>query len=149
MKTIRYHAATVRISWLPSSARGVVEARVSGPLSQAAFDALRPQVMDAIRPAAAVVVRFDTALGAITRTPDVGEQVNQWKGHPPIAYVTTAMQYELWRAYVFSLAKHGIRRAVFLASQLSLAYAWAESQALHHQRRSDPPESAPAPLAST
>ncbi|MCB2030717.1 MAG: hypothetical protein R3E92_00570 [Burkholderiaceae bacterium] len=130
MKVLRYQSATVHITTLKSSRHGVMEVSVWGPLLQDAFNHFRPEVLEATKDAPAVVVRLDTALDVMIEPPQVSEQIYRLVDPPPQAVVTHEKQYELWAVHARNLAHIGISRAVFISSQLELAYRWSESQAM-------------------
>jgi hypothetical protein len=130
MKVLRYHSASVHISTLKNSRYGVMEVSVWGPLLKEAFNHFRPDVLEATKDAPAVVVRLDTALDVMVEPPQVSEQIYRLADPPPQAVVTHAKQYELWAMHARNLAHIGISRAVFISSQLELAYRWSESQAM-------------------
>ena len=100
-----------------------------GPLCLAAFEAIAPRVLGATCAAAVLVVRMDGGLTAMSQTPQV----------PALAYADLAPegciivrrdQSALWSAYAESLAQFGIRRVVFLDSQLAAALRWVQRRSL-------------------
>lgn len=147
MKSIRHHAATARIVAIDGIAEGVLEVRISGPMSQAAFDYFRPYVLKWVQGSSGVVVRLDTALDVVVEPPGVGAMVDRPEDPPSQAVVCHAEQYKLWSTHARRLAEIGIRRAVFLPEQLALAYRWVALEARRRRRQGDWAPSVPAPLA--
>ena len=130
MRNYRYGSARVYSGVVSST--GLVEAGYSGALTRAAFDALRREVLLDTGPAPCVVLRMDKSLTVMSELPDI----------PPGTYKPTAPsgavivrrdQFEMWSAYNRKLGQIGIMRAVFLDSNVALAYEWAQRQ-IHRSR---------------
>jgi len=102
--------------------RGSIEiAAYSGPISLEAFDALRARVVASATGAACLVLRMDRALCLMSSSPVV-------QGYPagavPGAVIVRVDQLDFWTDYARAMAFAGVRRAVFLDSELALCREW-------------------------
>lgn len=135
MKIIfRHHSAVVTIERLAGSRNGVIEVRNTGTFTQAAFDHLRPRVVEATKNAPAMVVRLDTAADIVVTPP----MIDSWVyllDLPDQAVVCTDWQYPLWLRHALRLRALGVRRSVFSVEQLAVALEWAELAAASRLRR--------------
>lgn len=61
-------------------------------------------------------------MGDIPTTPSDAYKLAQ----PPACVIVRADQYDLWSDYAIQLSAHGVRRVVFLDSQIDLALLWLE-----------------------
>lgn len=100
------------------------EVRFSGVLGRPSFCALRLDVMDSTRGANVLVLRLEDSILALADVPEP-PSINLL-GMPAGAYVVNDEQYGQMAAYSRMLAGVGVRRVVFLRSQLLMAYRWAE-----------------------
>jgi hypothetical protein len=149
-KKIRSHTTWAVIGPAPGSRAGVLEVRITGPFTRAAFMDLRPQVFRETIRAPAVVVRLDTSTDMIFSPPELGAD-NYPPGLPPQAVVVAPVNLEAWLTYTGNLTRVGLIRAVFPTEQAGLAYRWAEQAArlrLGQDRRQTRPRasSGSAPL---
>ena len=128
MHTYRHNTARVTSELVSRS--GLIEANYTGPLTLAAFDVLRREVLRDTGPAPAVVLRLDKSLSLMARPPLIPDGTYA-PNSPSGAVVVRLDQFDMWSAYNRDLVlKTGVRRVVFLDSQLLLAYEWAERQVL-------------------
>ena len=97
----------------------------SGPMCHQAFEALRLRVVQASSGAACLVLRVDRSLCLMGANPFVN-------GYSPVAVpgavIVRPDQYSLWSDYAQVMAQAGIRRAVFLDSELELCRQWVDWQ---------------------
>lgn len=124
MQTIRYNAARGSVGVI-CKASGLVEANYSGPLTVAAFDALRDEMIKTTDAARASVIRLDKSLIAASSLPELPP------GHiytAPAALIVRSDQYELFQAYAKQLARQGALRLVFHNHHAHYAYEWALEQ---------------------
>lgn len=145
---LRTNSTWATISPVVGSKAGVVEVRITGPLTLQAFNDLRPQVFRATKDATAVVIRLDTALGVMFDPPSIDTSV--YRPHaPPQAVVVEEGQYLLWLEMAERLRAIGVKRAIFPGQHLDLALQWAEMAAQHGSElpKSDSVGSGPAPLS--
>ena len=113
----------------------IAEVSYFGPLSTAAFDALAPPLIQATdHSISAVVLRSDCSLSILDALPAAHKSAYP-EDFPALAHVCRAEDYDFWQAYAKKQAGIGIRRVIFLESQLAMAYAFAEQSALQHARR--------------
>lgn len=129
MKTIQYHAAAARFKAVSSF--NFVEVNYKGPLSLTSLGYLQGVVLAETRDIPALVLRMDRALLALASIP----VADKMKYKPAGALVVRPDQFDLCASYAESLAVIGVRRVVFLESQLALAYEWAEQRAQKRVRK--------------
>ena len=130
-----YRHNTSRVTSELVSRSGLVEANYSGPITLAAFDVLRREVLRDTGPAPAVVLRLDKSLSLMS-TPPLIPDGTYAPNSPSGAVVVRRDQYDFWLAYNRELViRTGVKRVVFLDSQLTLAYQWAERQVLASRAR--------------
>ena len=99
-----------------------------GHLGLATFKALVPQVLGATRNATVVVIRMDGSVTTMARMPEVPED---YKGCAPEGCVIVRRdQFALWSGYAEKLSQQGVRRVVFLDSQLGAALRWVQRRSL-------------------
>lgn len=102
----------------------------SGPVCEAAFGSLAPRVLEETRGARTLAIRMDSCLMLTDRPPAVADG---YQGNTaPGCVIVRADQFDIWSDYAAMLAQVGIRRIVFLDSQLHLARLWVERRSLLH-----------------
>lgn len=127
METFRYHSARAQCQRLGQF--GQMQASYYGPLCERAFEHLAPQVLDATKDASALMVRMDASLMMMGRLPV--PPIDGYKlAPPPACVIVRADQYAVWSDYAISLSAHGVRRVVFLDSQMDLALLWLERRSV-------------------
>lgn len=126
MSSFVYQTAKVVLRPLDS---GVVEVTYYGVLSREAFRTLKNQVHQAAEGVPALVVRLDKALIIASDIAPPPEWDSQ-KKIPIAALVVRPEHLGIWIDYSHRVALIGVMRAVFLVSQIELAYRWAEAHAL-------------------
>ena len=103
----------------------VAIANYSGPLCMTAFESLRPRVIKESSGAACLVLRMDRSLCLMGEIPAI-------KGYAivsaPGAVIVRPDQLDLWTDYARAMSFVGIRRAVFLDSELALCRDWVDWQ---------------------
>lgn len=122
MKIFRHHSAQARCH--PIGSHGLAKVEYSGPLSDDAFDVLAPQVRAATHDANAIMFRMDGCLLMMAQRPAPSGRYQV--DSPPACVIVSPGQYDYWVERSAMLAKNGIRRVVFLTSQLPLALLWLE-----------------------
>jgi len=108
---------------------GVVEVTYYGVLNREAMSNLKREIHEAAKDAPALVVRMDRALIIAS---DIAPPP-EWDSKKKIATAALVVRpehFEMWTDYGHRVALLGVMRAVFLVSQASLAYRWAEAHAL-------------------
>jgi hypothetical protein len=108
---------------------GVIEVNYYGVLSHESLRHLKREILPSVAEAPALVIRMDKALivASSVETP-AGWSVN--KNIPLAALIVRPEHFEMWVDYSHRVALVGVMRAVFLISQLDLAYRWARGHAL-------------------
>lgn len=121
MQTYNYHSTQAHCSRLGTM--GLMQADYHGPLCSRAFSVLAPQVLHATQDAPAVMIRMDESLTLMEESPPPpGYRLDS----PPACIIVRADQYTLWADYAIRLSTFGVRRVVFLDSQMELALLWLE-----------------------
>ena len=129
MKTIGNHSA--RASFQAIADYNFVEVNYTGVLAFTSLAYLQKIVLAETLDIPALVLRMDRALVAMSCVP-----VSERRAYGPAgAIVVRPDQFDLGSDYAQKMAAIGVRRVVFLESQLCLAYEWAEQRA---QRRVPP-----------
>ena len=100
-----------------------------GPLCVAAFGSLEPQVMSVTCDAPVVVIRLDGSVHVMEQMPEA-EKGHQGHYAPEGCIIVRRDQFALWSGYAEKLAQQGIRRVVFLDSQLNQALRWLQRRSL-------------------
>ena len=127
MPTFRHHTAHAHCNQIGGGAE--ISAVFHGSLCLAAFEAIVPRVLGEACAATVLVVRMDGSLTAMRRTPKVQESA--YGGVSPEGCIIVRRdQSALWSAYADNLAQYGIRRVVFLDSQLAAALRWVQRRSL-------------------
>lgn len=108
---------------------GVIEITYYGILSRDVLRELKRQILIAAEDAPALVIRMDKALVIASDISPPPEWDSQ-KKIPIAALVVPPAHFEMWTEYGHRVALIGVMRAVFLVSQLDLAYRWAGAHAL-------------------
>jgi len=128
MKTFNCGAARVTYKKAMNSQGGVMEVAYYGPVSNDAFAYLRRAVSELVSDAPALVIRMDSALCLIDKTPCLPPSSYLGKC-PPAAMIVRRETYAIWSEFGRRIAAQGFKRAVFCDSQAALAYLWAEDHA--------------------
>lgn len=126
MSSFEYLSARVVLRRLDS---GVVEASYYGVLTRGALAALKGMIYQAVGDAPAFVIRLDRALTVDSNMAPPPEW-DAKKKIPIAALVVRQEDLGIWTDYSHRVALIGVMRAVFLVSQVELAYQWAEAHAL-------------------
>ena len=126
MQTFRHHAASADCAQTGELAG--MSAVLRGPLSAAAFGSLGPQVMNVTRGAPVVVIRLDGSAHVMEQMPEAKEGQDYYA--PEGCIIVRRDQSALWSAYADNLAQYGIKRVVFLDSQLNQALRWVQRRSL-------------------
>ena len=121
MITFAYHSARVACKRKGRLAL----AYYSGPMCIQAFEELRPRVVQASTGAACLVLRMNKSLSLMGSAPFVQ---GYRPGAVPGAVIVRPDQYAMWSSYAQAMAQAGIRRAVFLDSELELCRQWVDWQ---------------------
>lgn len=129
----RRHSAKVACRELGK--HGVVEANYSGPLCLSAMADLRASVLSSHADAPAMLIRMDYSLLLMTSIP-LDSHAAYSGSRTPGCIVVRRDQFKIISAQALDLAKHGVRRIVFLDSQLDLALLWLERRAADRARPS-------------
>lgn len=127
MERLVYGAASVRLNEIPGSRAGVLEVDFYGLLNSEVLNWFRErlyQMLGEMPPA--LVVRTDHGIftDKAVILPHHGEVADI-----PVALVVPQQTRAIWVDYSRRAAARGITRAVFVSSQLQLAYRWAERRA--------------------
>jgi hypothetical protein len=125
--TRRYGSARAG-SALVCRSTGICEATYSGPITMDAFSILRRSVLEDTDGSPCTVIRMDKCVmpaEAMPRAP-AGTYTSM---AAPGAVIVRPDQYRVWSEYARNLAVIGVMRAVFLDSNASVAYEWAQRQA--------------------
>lgn len=120
-----YHAARALCRKIGRS--GIAEVVYSGPLTAAAFNALAPLALDETKEALALMIRVDGCLVLMDGPIDLPDKVHDKIG-PPGCLIVRQDQRDFWCGYAATLSRRGVRRIVFLDSQLELARQWVDRQ---------------------
>ena len=131
MQVFRYHAAKAGCRKIGYS--GLMEAAYTGPVCAGAFGVLEPQVMAATGGAKALLIRMDGCLTLMTRPLQVPEDAYK-KSSPDGCMVVRADQLDFWADYAADMALRGVRRVVFLDSQIPLVLMWLERRSSSRDR---------------
>ena len=133
MKTFTHHAAQARC--YPICRNGVAKITYSGPLTAAAFNALAPQLFKETQEARSLLIRME---GCLTLMANLGETLtNSYNSvNVPGCVIVREDQRDFWADYATVLSKQGVRRLVFLDSQLPLALDWLEQRPLRNALKS-------------
>ena len=121
-QTIKRPGVTAHLHQISS---GLIEVTYTGILTEKNLSQMRDLVIDATQGANGVVIRLDRALLA-TNVGGSSPRPNQRLSNAPAAFVVSAEQYDSAVAYSAAVAEFGIRRVVFLTSQIEQARAWAQ-----------------------
>lgn len=127
VQIFRHHSAQLRCSRVNPS--GLAHVAYSGVLSRGAFSALEPMALDATYAARAFMMRTDGCVLAMSSAKG-SESIRHKPDAPPGCIVTSASQVDFWKNYASALSEMGIRRVVFLDSQIVLAFRWLERRSL-------------------
>lgn len=124
MKLITHHSAQARCH--EPDHDGLIHVICSGLLCSKAFRVIAPQVLAVTRPGRALFVRLDGCITPMRELPDVvGDATTS-----PACLIVRPDQLDLWSAYAVKSAMLGVRRLVFLDSQIDLARQWLARRAL-------------------
>ena len=74
-----------------------------------------------------VVIRLDGSAHIMDKVPEAGYQ---GKFSPEGCFIVRRDQFALWSGYAEKLAQQGIKRVVFLDSQLNQALRWVQRRSL-------------------
>lgn len=121
MQVFRYNAAKVGCGALGDG--GLMQAIYSGPVCAGAFGVLSPQVLRATGCAKALLIRMDGCLTLMARPLQVQDDQER---APEGCVVVRADQLDFWVNYAADMALRGVRRVVFLDSQIQLALMWLD-----------------------
>lgn len=139
MKTASYRASSVLYRTDKESQHGVAEVTMYGPATFDAHAFFRPLVLGWVRDDPAVLFRLDKACDTLSMPPSACKAAYP-DNSPPMAVVLNPSQnYELWEAHSRRLARLGIVRAVFLASEIDDAIEFVRDAARLARRRSASP----------
>jgi hypothetical protein len=127
MQTFRHHSARAKCGRI--GVNGEMAAVYSGPVSAATFRTLSPLVLAATRGASVIVIRMDGCLTLMESPPHVPQGAYAVAA-PDGCVIVRADQIDLWSGYAERMAQHGIRRVIFLDSQLPLALQWLARRSL-------------------
>ena len=131
MNVFRYHAARAGCRKIGDS--GLMEAAFSGPLCARAFSVLTPQVLAATGGAEALLIRMDACLTVMSRPLQMPDDAFNQRT-PDGCIVVRADQLQLWVEHAADMALRGVRRVVFLDSQLPLVMMWLERRSSSRAR---------------
>ena len=131
MQVFRYHAAKAGCRKIGNS--GLMEAAYSGPMCAGAFGVLAPQVLAATGGAEALLIRIDGCLTLMSKPLQVPEGTYK-TSVPDGCVVVRADQLDFWVDYAADMALRGVRRVVFLDSQLPLVLMWLERRSSSRSR---------------
>jgi hypothetical protein len=124
MTEFRHHSARAVCA---ISAGGVSTVSFYGLVDRKGMSFLRIQVHKFILPTLAAVVRLDGAL--LTLGHGVLEDTDaSIRGGPDAAVIVRDEDYEMGMAYARHMAGLGVKRLIFLPSQIALAHRWAEAR---------------------
>lgn len=127
MKTFAHHAARARCQ--PIASDGLASVDLFGPWNEGAFQTLVPQVLDATQHARVLVINTQQCLMLTDSRQEA--QVSSYSGKtPPGCLIVRADQFDYWSRLAVRLAREGVRRVVFLDSQMPLAYQWLQRRLL-------------------
>lgn len=119
-----YHATQARC--YRANTKGLVTVVYSGPLCIKALLSIAPQVLRATCGAQALMVRLDGCLMAMGGgVPVLGDAQSA-----PGCLIVRADQFDAWSDYGVRSARLGVRRIVFLDSQIVLAQQWLARRSL-------------------
>ena len=122
MDTYSHHSARAVCK---QSEIGVSTVDFYGFLTEKGLNSLRLQVGAFISNARVVVTRFDTAVSNPFASTVGGVHFSESCSSKPIALVVRPEHYDEAMAFARLMARRGIRRVVFLPTQLELAHQWA------------------------
>lgn len=122
-ETFRHHSAKVHVC-----RRGVVAiASYTGPLCNQAFDVLRPRVVTAVSGAQCLVIRMDRSLCLMGESPGAPNGTYR-RCAAPGAVIVRPEQLDLWQDYAKAMATIGVRRGIFLNSEMEMCREWIDWQ---------------------
>lgn len=99
----------------------------SGPIGRSGFLALGERVIRSTSGSSCLLVRMDVALLTMLDMPTI--ELGVFDGDvPPGAIIARADQYDLLADYAERMALAGVRRVVFLDSQMALCRMWVDWQ---------------------
>lgn len=121
--TATYHAASVRYG---TRNDGLMEACFLGPMGGKAFEYLRSAMIAGTRKEKALVIRMDKVLMLFGGKPAIPDGTYPKEYHTSTALIARREDMGYWLEYSGRLADMGIICLVFIESQESMAYEWAE-----------------------
>lgn len=122
-QTFRHYSAKVHVC-----RRGQVAiASYTGPLCDQAFAVLRPRVVTAVTGAQCLVLRMDRSLCLMGEAPGIPDGAYR-RGAAPGAVIVRPEQLDLWKDYARAMSSVGVRRGIFLNSELELCREWVDWQ---------------------
>lgn len=127
MRNFAHHAARARCQSIAQD--GLASVDFFGPWNEGAFQMLVPQVLEATQHARVLLINTQQCLMLTDSRKDA--QVSGYSGKtPPGCLIVRADQFDYWSRLAVRLAREGIRRVVFLDSQLPLAHQWLQRRSL-------------------
>lgn len=121
LATHKHYASAVRLN----RRGGLLTAEFNGPVSNAAFEALRPRIVDAAAGAGCILIDVSKSLTLFTE--GLSDQSKCPMGLTPLAYIARLDQQPFWSARVLALREHGFKRVVFLPSERGYLRDWVDS----------------------
>lgn len=125
MPEFRYHSARAVCA---TADNGISTVNFYGMVDQKGMAFLRSCVHEYTRPARAVIARLDGALLMLDRGFLEGANAAAHDG-PDVAVIVSDEHYEMGMAYARRMAGIGVKRLIFLPSQILMARRWAECRA--------------------
>lgn len=132
MQMFKHHSARATCEHIRGNIKQML-VTYSGPISLFAFEELAGRVLWATNGADALMVRVDGCV-LLMDQPAADSGAAHAPHAPPACIIVRPEQAAYWTAYAALLAASGIRRVVFLDSQLELAAEWLQRQSSRARR---------------